>query len=254
MKENFRMDGDDSQASDAEKDGEQSDSSAESGFDFSKKSRVPKKKAAPKKQSAVPPVMPPMPMPSKPTTSQSSQSAPPSASETAELGSQAPTETTSAPSTRVTGKGGKRSLEKAAQDSESLMTKLKQFSFLQLWQQPTRCKEIDARVRKALDRCAQLEASESEAHTKLRSELQSLATRVLESNEIIGLLKKTEGNDQATECTTASCLSTHGAKLASTLAEQTADCIKPVILDLGKMLLEATDCLCRLVRSIGPVY
>ena len=217
---------------------DQESDSEESGFGLELKKT--KKRAAPKKAAAPATMPPPMPTPPSQATSAGLADA---LSEATSQAQSAATESMrssrSAPSNRVSGKGGNGKVnEKTLQQTNALLVSLQQIaSPLHLWQQPARCKDADGKVRKALDRCGLLETADTDEATKLQNELSRVATCVSEWIELIAQFKNEDSKESKQPM--SSTLSTHASQLCTCLEGQSADCVKAILLDLGKMLIEA---------------
>ena len=185
------------------------------------KKAVPKRRPQPKRNGipSAPQVPPQQPVP---------ESAAPTIS----------TESSSRKPAKPNGSG--KNSEKIQQHAESSLAALNQItSPLSMWQQPQRCKETDSKVQKALDRCVQLESiSEKEGVQALRKKLSDMANRINKWSEVVSIFKG-EGAPQEAKFILET-FSTHAETFCTVLEDQSQECVKQMLQDLGKLLIEAS--------------
>ena len=108
-----------------------------------------------------------------------------------------------------------------------------------MWQQPQRCKDTDAKVQKALERCEQLESiSEKEGVQTLRKKLFDMANRISKWSEVVSIFRGEGASGDAKFILEA--FSTHAEALCTVLEDQSQECVKHMLQDLGKLLAEAS--------------
>jgi len=138
--------------------------------------------------------------------------------------------------------------EKVMAQADSLKQTLKQVIPVHLWQHPAKAKELDNKIHKALEKCSQLGQIENDtAAEKMKDELSQLADGLASWTEIVNQLKV--NMDTRSSKSLMSHFEGQAESIAKILPQQSADCQKTVLQDLGKVLLEARLPFCWLRES-----
>lgn len=216
-----------------ESDGERS---SESGFGLKGK---PKKKSAPLKRQRTKAPQSGTPVPPAAETSA------PSTSGKADAPSDVARVSASDDAATIKSFGsGSRKDEKQIKNTASVLTKAQGFcaSLGQilpqvLWQQPSKCKDLDLKIKKAMDTLELLKLIKEDKATDLYSELNDLVERLSRWSEIVNRIQAADA-DKSAKALFAK-LQRSKTALAKALPLQAPDCIRAVLIDIGKMLAEA---------------
>ena len=118
-----------------------------------------------------------------------------------------------------------------------LKDSLQQVSPLTMWQMPQKAKDIDAKIKKALEKCDKLEELSDEAATKVKGELVELTSKLGSWVELVHQLRVAMDPKDMRSIRVK--LTSIGASLTENLQSHAGECVKTVLLDIGKVLLEA---------------
>ena len=128
--------------------------------------------------------------------------------------------------------------EKLISSAGLLKEAIKNATFLSLWQLPQKSKEMDTKIKKALDKCGQLELLvDNEAAGKLKTELFEAATNMGTWVDLVQQFKfNMDPKDATSVCNQ---VVAHAETLAKMIGQLPMDCCKTVLIDLGRNLAEA---------------
>ena len=144
------------------------------------------------------------------------------------------------PSSKSSSKNVTKAPEKLIGSAGVLKEAIKNTSFLSLWQLPQKWKKMDTKIKKALDKCSQLELLvDNEGAGKLKVELFEVATSMGTWVELVQQFKfNMDPKDATSVCTQ---VTAQAESLAKMIGQLPMDCCKTVLLDLGRNLAEANQ-------------
>ena len=224
----MKSDDEEDKASDEEK-GSDSDGSQDSGFGFDKKKVKGKKPLAPTKRFNK----------KAPQTTQTGGEA----GQTAASGQAAATPESAekevdltAPS--ISSKGGAQSADQVSSKATTLLNSLRQVSPLALWQTPTKARDLDAKVSRAMNCLSRLEAfPDNKACEDVAKELKPVTDRLSKFIDILNRFKLRDGPLSANSFLKN--LEVCREELIAACEFLSPECVKAVLIDLGKDSAEA---------------
>lgn len=119
----------------------------------------------------------------------------------------------------------------------ALQSSLEQVSVISLWQSPQKAKDLDVKIQKAFDKCTQLDQLESEEAKKLSREMHSQANMLSSWVDFVNHFKT--NMDAKVSSNVLASFSSKSETICKLLSKQPLDLVKLVLIDLGKVLMEA---------------
>lgn len=234
----MKSDDDEDKDSDEEKKGSDSEGSLDSGFGFDKKKVKGKKPVAPGKRYT---------KKAPQTTQGGGQGQAGQSAAVPDSAEKKPQVDLSARS--VSSKGGAQSADKVTSKATLLLNSLRQVSPLALWQTPTKAKDLDAKVSKALNCLTKLEAfPDNKVCEDLAKELKPVTDRLSKWVDIINRFKLRDGPLSASSFLKN--LEVCREELIAACDFLSPECVKAVLIDLGKDLAEARSSLCCAILAV----
>ena len=119
-----------------------------------------------------------------------------------------------------------------------LKDSLQQAAPLTMWQIPQKAKDMDGKIKKAVEKCDRLGELSDEAATKLKGELEELTSRLSSWIELVHQLRVAM-DPKDLRSVKIKLTSVADALTEFLLSSFAGECVKTVLMDIGKVLLEA---------------
>lgn len=224
----MKSDDEEDKCSDEEK-GSESDGSQDSGFGFGKKKAKGKKPPAPQKRF----------------TKKAPQSTPSGQGQAGQTGTvpfpdEKKPEMNESSAQSVSSKGNAQSADKVTSKATALLNSLRQVSPLVLWQTPAKAKDLDSKVSRSLNCITKLEAfQDNKVCEDLAKEMKPVTDRLSKWIDIINRFKIRDG--LVSPNSLLKNLEVCRDELVAAFEFLSPECIKAVLVDIGKDLAEARN-------------
>ena len=129
-----------------------------------------------------------------------------------------------------------KKMEALVTSGQSMLASLKQVSMLAVWNTPQKQKELQGKLAKAIDLCSKLDQYHGHVDAEMaKVELESQADAMSTWAELVESLKYDNPSPRAL----LSRLAEHRSRMSTALAQQSPECVRAVLVDIGRMLSEA---------------